>query len=51
MNTNIIKELDRLVVYYQNLSSKSEDLEMQHFYRGAAAALNLFASWMEKPNE
>lgn len=43
-----IAELNRLVVYYQNLSDNSEDLEMHHFYRGSAAALNLFASWLER---
>lgn len=43
-----VAELNRLVIYYQNLSSKVPDPEMVQFYRGAAAALNLFASWVEE---
>ena len=47
MTNEIIEELDRLIVYYTERSHASEDIEMKHYYRGCAAALNLFASWMQ----
>ena len=43
----VIQELDRLIIYYTEKSVNSADAEMQHYYRGCAAALNLFASWVQ----
>jgi len=46
----LIVELDRRIAYYTDLAEqrKDEDPEMSHYYRGSAAALNLFASWIAR---
>lgn len=46
----IIVELNCRIDYYKQLAEdrKVVDPEISNFYRGSAAALNLFASWLER---
>ena len=47
---SIITELNRRIEYYKQLAEKRklDDPEISEFYRGSAASLNLFASWLER---
>ena len=48
----LIIELNRRIAYYTDLAEqrKPVDSEISDYYRGAAASLNLFASWLERAN-
>ena len=50
---DLIAELNRRIEYYTQLAEtrKLEDPEISDFYRGGAASLNLFASWLERAND
>lgn len=49
---SIVEELDRRIAYYRDLAEKRklDDPEISDYYRGSAASLNLFASWLERAN-
>lgn len=46
----LIVELDRRIAYYTALAEQRKlvDPEIGDYYRGSAASLNLFASWLER---
>lgn len=47
---SIVAELNRRIAYYTNLAEQRKlvDPEISDYYRGSAASLNLFASWLER---